>query len=70
MDIENFNKVKAGLYINSNESLSLNLNINIVKTRSSPTIVRKLSCSSIDTNISSSSQTIKNYNNKVYKNNI
>ena len=63
MDIENFNKVKAGLYINSNESLSLNLNINIVKTRSSPTIVRKLSCSSIDTNISSSSQTIKsNFN--------
>ena len=63
MDMENFNQERAELYINPNEPLSLNLNINIIKTRSSSTIARKLSCSTIDSNISSSSQTIKsNYN--------
>ena len=63
MDMENFNQERAELYINPNEPLSLNLNINIIKNRSSSTIARKLSCSTIDSNISSSSQTIKsNYN--------
>ena len=63
MDIENFNQERTELDINPNEPLSLNLNINIIKNRSSSTIARKLSCSTIDSNISSSSQTIKsNYN--------
>ena len=63
MDIENFNQERTELDINPNEPLSLNLNINIIKTRSSSTIAKKLSCSTIDSNISSSSQTIKsNFN--------
>ena len=58
MEIEKFNKGRL-LYINSHESLSLNLNVNIFKTRSSSNLGRRLNCSSIDTNISSSSETMK-----------
>ncbi len=58
MQLENLNQARTDFYLISNE-LHLNQNIYLFKTRSSSIIVRKLSCSSIDTNVSSSSETIK-----------
>ena len=59
MQLENLNQARPDFYLISNE-LNLNQSINLFKTRSSTYIVRKLSCSTIDTNVSSSSETIKN----------
>jgi len=58
MQLESLNQARIDFYLISNE-LNSNQSINLFKTRSSSYIVRKLSCSSIDTNFSSSSETIK-----------
>ena len=58
MQLESLNQARIDFYLISNE-LNSNQSINLFKTRSSSIIVRKLSCSSIDTNFSSSSETIK-----------
>ena len=59
MQLESLNQARIDFYLISNE-LNSNQSINLFKTRSSSYIVRKLSCSSIDTNFSSSSEIIKN----------